>query len=84
MINLRPVEIRAVAAKDDLAALGREIRRRRKAISLSQEELAERADLHRNYVGFLERGERNPSFITVLKLARTLGVSAATLMGDIA
>ena len=72
-----------MAAKDDLVALGREIRRRRKAISLSQEQLAEQADLHRNYVGFLERGERNPSFTTVMKLARSLGVSAAELMGNI-
>ncbi|PZR34105.1 helix-turn-helix domain-containing protein [Caulobacter segnis] len=73
-----------MAANDDLAALGREIRRRRKAIALSQEQLAELADLHRNYVGFLERGERNPSFTTILKLARSLGITAASLMGDIA
>jgi transcriptional regulator with XRE-family HTH domain len=84
VIILQPAEIRRVAAKDDLAALGREIRRRRKAISLSQEQLAEQADLHRNYVGFLERGERNPSFTTILKLARTLGVTAAELMDGIA
>lgn len=68
----------------DLAALGREIRRRRRAIELSQEELAERAELHRNYIGYLERGERNPSFTTVVRLARTLGVTAAELMGEIA
>jgi len=72
-----------VADKDDLIALGREIRRNRKALGLSQEALAERAGLHRNYVGFLERGERNPSATTIFGLARTLGVKAAELVAGV-
>jgi transcriptional regulator with XRE-family HTH domain len=72
-----------VADKDDLIALGREIRRHRKALGLSQEALAERAGLHRNYVGFLERGERNPSATTIFGLARTLGVKTAELVAGV-
>ena len=58
----------------DLEAFGRAVRRCRRAIQLSQEELAERAGLHRNYVGLIERGERNASVKTAYELARALGV----------
>ena len=39
--------------------LGDAIRYRRKARKLSQEKLAEHADVHRNYIGLIERGEQN-------------------------
>ena len=71
-------------ADEDLEALGREIRRHRKAQNLSQEQLAERADLHRNYIGYLERGERNPGAKTLFQLARALGIGLAELVADIA
>jgi transcriptional regulator with XRE-family HTH domain len=56
-------------------AFGRRIRDLRKARGLSQEELAERAGLHRTYVGGIERGERNPSLNNIGQIARALGVS---------
>lgn len=53
--------------------LGGNVRRRRLAMGLSQEELAERAELHRTYVGSLERGERNVSLENIFRLADALG-----------
>ncbi len=66
----------------DLLLLGRGIRRCRERVGLSQEELAGRAGLHRNYVGLVERGERNATVKTLLALARTLGVSPGEFWAD--
>jgi transcriptional regulator with XRE-family HTH domain len=45
----------------------------------SQEELAHRSGLHRNYVGGIERGERNPSLQNIVKLASSLEVDVGEL-----
>jgi transcriptional regulator with XRE-family HTH domain len=59
--------------------LGLEARRLREARDLTQEELADRAGLHPNYIGRIERGESNVGVKTLFKLARGLGVEPATL-----
>ena len=56
----------------ELLRLGRRVRACRKASGLSQEKLAELAGLHRNYVGFIERGERNANVKTLFALASAL------------
>lgn len=60
--------------------LGARIRELRGALGLSQEELAERAGLHRTYVGAVERGERNVSLDNILALASALEISASELL----
>ncbi len=62
---------------------GRTVRTLREARGYSQEELAERASLHRNYVGSLERGERNVAIENIVKLARALSVRPGDLFEDV-
>jgi transcriptional regulator with XRE-family HTH domain len=59
--------------------LGTAIRAQRDLLGISQEELANRADLHRTYISDLERGVRNPSVESIEKIARALRVSASKL-----
>lgn len=60
--------------------LGGAVRETRARRGFSQEELGQRANLHRNYVGAIERGEINPTFVTLLRLAHGLGVALSTLV----
>ena len=62
-----------------LIELGNKIREARKAKGLSQEQLALQAEVDRSYVGGIERGERNVSFLTLVKIATCLGCDIAKL-----
>jgi transcriptional regulator with XRE-family HTH domain len=62
---------------------GREVRRRRVALGLTIEQLAERADLSPNYVGTVETGKRDPSLSTILALAKGLHVPPVELFGGV-
>lgn len=61
------------------ADLGRRIRRLRKRSDISQEKLAEKAGIHRTYMGKIERGESNPPLHTVSKIAKALKISLSDL-----
>lgn len=63
--------------------LGDNIRRLRKALSLSQERLADEAGIHRTYIGAVERGERNISLDNIVAIARALKVPASELLTGI-
>ena len=56
------------------------IRSLRQQKGWSQEEFADRCGLHRTYVGGVERGERNISFLNLAQMAKTLGVSFSDLI----
>ena len=58
------------------------LRKHRKAKRLSQELLAEKADLHPTYIGLVERRLRNPSLNTAKALAQGLGVPLARLISE--
>ncbi|HXT11975.1 MAG TPA: helix-turn-helix transcriptional regulator [Candidatus Angelobacter sp.] len=56
------------------------VRKRREERELTQEALAERADLDPTYISGIERGVRNPSVLSVVRIARALGVTTSKLM----
>jgi transcriptional regulator with XRE-family HTH domain len=58
------------------------MRRIRKAKELTQERVAEAAELHPNYISSVERGERNISIRNIERIAKALGVSMAELVED--
>jgi transcriptional regulator with XRE-family HTH domain len=59
-----------VTVNPQLKKFGEQVRKFRKARGLSQEELAELAGLHRNYIGGIERGERNVALLNILRLSQ--------------
>lgn len=76
---LRPQE---TAHIDNLQrSLGRRIRELRSEHEWTQEQFAEVCGLHRTYMGHVERGEKNVSLSTVLRVANALGVRISVLFG---
>lgn len=63
-------------------AFGLKVRMRRFELGITQEELAEKADLHPTYVGSVERGERNIALENIVALAKALKCSAKDLMDE--
>jgi transcriptional regulator with XRE-family HTH domain len=62
---------------------GEAIRACRKEARLTQEGLAERAELNPNYLGEVERGNKECSLTTMVKIAKALGVRVSYLVRDV-
>jgi transcriptional regulator with XRE-family HTH domain len=61
-------------------AFGAAVREARLQVGIAQEELAHQAGIERSHMGKIERGEHMPTLALALKIARALGVSAASLV----
>lgn len=66
-----------------LIKFGENVRSAREQRSWTQEVLATKADVDQTFISGIERGARNPTVITISKLAKALGISAAALCGGI-
>jgi transcriptional regulator with XRE-family HTH domain len=67
-------------SSDPKQIVGDNVRRIRHEVGLSQEELADRAKLHRTYISSIERGERNVSVENIFAIAEALDVPPAELL----
>lgn len=66
-----------------VAEFGARVRARRLELGLTQEGLAERVELHFTYVSSVERGERNVTLRTIVRLANGLEISVSALVQDL-
>lgn len=64
-------------------AFGRVLRRLRENAGLTQEQLGFEAELRRTYISILELGQQQPSLTTILKLAKALHCTAASLIAEV-
>ena len=67
----------------DHVKFGKRIRALRGDLGMTQEMLATKVGLDRSYMGFLERGERNPSLEVIIKIAKALNIKPDELLKDI-
>ena len=62
---------------------GSAVRQRREELNLTQEDIADRAGIHRTYLSDIERGHRNPSLINIDRLASALSLSLPELFATV-
>lgn len=65
--------------REKLKNLGQRIKKMRSTRSVSQEELADLAGVHRTYVGMIERGEKNVTVLSAAKISSALGITVSDL-----
>tara|TARA_Y100001954_G_C15231509_1_gene323642 strand:- start:112 stop:375 length:264 start_codon:yes stop_codon:yes gene_type:complete len=77
------MDSKSIATPNNIQSkFGIALKKRRSEIGISQEELADRANLHRTYVGDVERGERNLSIVNIEKLTQALDISISEFFSE--
>lgn len=69
-----------ISKHDILNIFGENVRKQRRILNISQEELAHRAELHRTYIGMIERAEKNITLVNMEKIANALQVKIEDLL----
>lgn len=69
-----------ISKNEILNIFGENVRKYRRLLDISQEELAHRADLHRTYIGMIERAEKNITLVNMEKIAIALQVKIEDLL----
>ena len=69
-----------MSVTESTVLFGHAIRRQRSRLGITQEELSQRSGLHRTYIASVERGARNPTLKSVLRIAEGLEISAGDLL----
>ena len=82
LLSLFLILIVGIMEDETLIQLGNRIRKIRLEKKLTQAELAERCSCNRNYISMLERGERNPSYKSLVMIARGLNVKVQMLVTE--
>lgn len=67
-------------SREILIKFGQRVRQLRKEKNLSQEELSFKSDLHRTYIGMIERAEKNITLVNIEKIANALETSIDNLL----
>ncbi len=65
-----------------LNLFGENVRKYRRLLNISQEELAHKANLHRTYIGMIERAEKNITLVNIEKIANALEVNIEYLLSN--
>ncbi|MBM3119960.1 MAG: helix-turn-helix transcriptional regulator [Chloroflexi bacterium] len=68
--------------KEILVRFGQKVRHERVRLNLSQEELASRANLHRTYIGMIERAEKNITLENIEKICKALNLNISNFFKD--
>jgi ribosome-binding protein aMBF1 (putative translation factor) len=74
------LKLAVISELEILKKFGDRVRQLRKQKDISQEELAHRADLHRTYIGMIERAEKNITLLNIEKIANALDVEVKKLV----
>ena len=68
--------------REILVKFGKKVREERKKLGYSQEVLAEKAGVHRTYIGMIERAEKNITLENIEKICKALGLTVSEFFKD--